>query len=318
VTTRYWWVNHNQTFRQEIEGGYLWSPKREANGARSQFYENMRIAAPNDVVLSFAHTQIANVGHVSDFALSAPKPSEFGAIGSNWAIEGWLLPIAWHTLRTPVRPKDIIEQLAPLLPAKYSPISKQTGNGNQKAYLAAIDEAVLQLVARESGDDGLLVPQPIDTRFADIVNSIDGIIEKHIQQDDSLSSTEKEQLVKARRGQGVFRSNLGQVENACRVTGITNQQLLIASHIKPWRACITAKERLDGYNGLLLTPNVDLLFDRGFISFTDDGQILISPKLSALDLERLGIASNWKATTKRFVPEQCLYLAYHRAEVFLQ
>ena len=57
---KYWWVNHNQTFEQERGEGYLWSPKREANGARSQFYENMRIARAGDMVVSFADTRYAS------------------------------------------------------------------------------------------------------------------------------------------------------------------------------------------------------------------------------------------------------------------
>jgi putative restriction endonuclease len=50
--TQFWWVNHKQTARQEIEGQYLWSPKTQSNGARSQFYDNMREASPGDLVLS--------------------------------------------------------------------------------------------------------------------------------------------------------------------------------------------------------------------------------------------------------------------------
>ena len=50
---RYWWVNQNQTYRHEVQGGYLWSPKRNANGGRNPFYESMREVAPGDLILSF-------------------------------------------------------------------------------------------------------------------------------------------------------------------------------------------------------------------------------------------------------------------------
>lgn len=62
---RYWWVNHKQTFRQEIDGTHLWSPKRNANGARNVFYDNMRAAAPGDLVLSFADGLIRHVGRMA-------------------------------------------------------------------------------------------------------------------------------------------------------------------------------------------------------------------------------------------------------------
>lgn len=77
---KFWWVNHKQTQRQELTGGYLWSPKKEANGNRSQFYENMRSARRGDFVLSYAKGKIEYFGIVSDDAISAPKPLEFGAV----------------------------------------------------------------------------------------------------------------------------------------------------------------------------------------------------------------------------------------------
>ena len=59
---RYWWVNQNQTYNQERDGGYIWSPKRNRNGARNQFYENMREVAPGDLVFSFRHANIVAIG----------------------------------------------------------------------------------------------------------------------------------------------------------------------------------------------------------------------------------------------------------------
>ena len=102
---QYWWVNHKQTFNQEIEHQYLWSPKTSSNGARNRFYDNMRAANPGDLVLSYANQLIRYVGRVADFAFTAPKPSEFGATGAYWNNEGWLLPVFWTRLDPPVRPK---------------------------------------------------------------------------------------------------------------------------------------------------------------------------------------------------------------------
>lgn len=78
---QFWWVNHKQTFNQEIEHQYLWSPKTSANGARNRFYDNMRAANPGDFVLSYANQLIRYVGRVAEFAFTAPKPSEFGTTG---------------------------------------------------------------------------------------------------------------------------------------------------------------------------------------------------------------------------------------------
>ena len=59
---RYWWVNQNQTYRQELSGGYLWSPKRNANHSRNPFYESMREIAPGDLVFSFVDTRVVAIG----------------------------------------------------------------------------------------------------------------------------------------------------------------------------------------------------------------------------------------------------------------
>jgi hypothetical protein len=78
---RYWWVNQNQTFRHEIAGGYLWSPKRNANGARNPFYESMREVSPGDLVFSFVDTRIAAIGVAQSYCSESPKPLEFGKAG---------------------------------------------------------------------------------------------------------------------------------------------------------------------------------------------------------------------------------------------
>jgi len=78
---RYWWVNQNQTFRQEIAGGYLWSPKRNANGARNPFYESMREVSPGDLVFSFVDTRVAAVGIAKSYCWECPKPIEFWLCG---------------------------------------------------------------------------------------------------------------------------------------------------------------------------------------------------------------------------------------------
>src|SRR5438067_8040762 len=76
---RYWWVNQNQTYRQETGGGYLWSPKRNANGARNPFYESMREVSPGDIVFSFVDTKIAAIGVAQSYCWESPKPQEFGS-----------------------------------------------------------------------------------------------------------------------------------------------------------------------------------------------------------------------------------------------
>lgn len=137
--------------------------------------------------------------------------------------------------------------------------------------------------------------------------------EAEILQRTNIKPREKLNLVKSRRGQGVFKSNVGLYEKSCRVTGITFKQHLIASHIKPWSKS-TDKEKIDGFNGLFLAPHIDHLFDKGFISFQDNGRLLISPKLNKTVLKRLGVPKSMNVGA--FRAKQCRYLKYHREYTF--
>ncbi|CAJ8708813.1 HNH nuclease [Burkholderia pseudomallei] len=118
--------------------------------------------------------------------------------------------------------------------------------------------------------------------------------------------------VNARRGQGQFREDLLRLwGGACAVTGLECREVLRASHVKPW-ADSTPKQRLDSRNGLLLSANLDALFDKGLITFDDDGQMQISPRLDAKHREALGLPK-----PLRFAPKElAAYLKYHRDNVF--
>jgi putative restriction endonuclease len=74
---RYWWVNQNQTLRQEVEGGYLWSPKRNKNGHRNPFYEFMREVSPGDIVFSSTYSWFMSVSGQGARRILQPQPSVF-------------------------------------------------------------------------------------------------------------------------------------------------------------------------------------------------------------------------------------------------
>ena len=131
----------------------------------------------------------------------------------------------------------------------------------------------------------------------------------------NLSTTEKETITKSRIGQGQFRQSLIDYWSSCAITGCEEQRLLRASHIKPW-AKSTATERLSLYNGLLLSPTLDVCFDSGLISFDDLGNIIISNKLSCKNMEALSINKNMKLS--KISQEHQKYLKYHRNHIYKQ
>jgi predicted restriction endonuclease len=141
-------------------------------------------------------------------------------------------------------------------------------------------------------------------------------LEAKIVQDPLLSDTEKERHVKARVGQGYFRSNVSKVESRCRITGISDQQHLRASHIKPWRLCEAPDERLTGHNGLLLTPTIDHLFDKGFVTLDESGCLLRSDAASNDQYRRLGVPQHGYRTGPLSV-QQNHFMEFHRNSVFV-
>jgi hypothetical protein len=135
--------------------------------------------------------------------------------------------------------------------------------------------------------------------------------------DQAIPETTRQAVVLARRGQGLFKQNVQRIESHCRVTKVDQIEHLRASHCKPWRDANNA-ERLDGDNGLLLTPDVDHLFDRGFISFEDNGVVLISPVAHQESLRRMGLEDALRRNVGGFSEGQRTYLAFHRDSVFLE
>jgi len=136
---RYWWVNQNQTFRHEIAGGYLWSPKRNANGGRNPFYESMREVAPGDLIFSFVDTRIAAIGIAKSYCWECPKPTEFGSAGQYWENVGWRVNVSFVPLLNKIRPKDHMGVLSKVLPDRYSPL-QANGNGLQGIYLTELSQ----------------------------------------------------------------------------------------------------------------------------------------------------------------------------------
>jgi hypothetical protein len=139
-------------------------------------------------------------------------------------------------------------------------------------------------------------------------------VEVAIVTDPVIRETERTALVQARRGQGQFRDNVRSIERACRITKVERMEHLIASHVQPWRDS-SNEQRLDGENGLLLTPTVDHLFDKGFISFENSGQLIVSPVADPKSLQRMGVDPGGRVNVGAFSEGQRRYLEFHRENV---
>lgn len=301
----YWWVNQSKTFARAVSGGYLWSPKTKSNGARNPFYETMTQVKKGDIVFSFADTYLKAIAVVTGPHQSGDRPLGYDAADNAWGTEGWLVPVSYSILEGGgLRVRDHMDALGPLLPSKYSPL-KSDGRANE-AYLCPVPDGMAGLLLQLVGASS--------ERLADIQDmlveqqELDGIICSS-----GLSATEKLRLVQSRVGQGVFRANVMVLEPACRITGISDPTFLVASHIRPW-ALSDNEARLDGYNGLMLAPHIDLLFDRGFITFDDSGTVIVSAQLPEEVRDRWSLVPSVPA--KPFSRRQRQYLNGHRNELF--
>lgn len=136
-------------------------------------------------------------------------------------------------------------------------------------------------------------------------------IDKEIN-DMPLVGDSKEAVIKVRVNQGIFRDILLERYGKCCLCGVSNASLLNASHIKPWKDSLP-EEKLDVDNGFLLCPNHDRLFDKGFISFREDGRILISNHLDQIDRVYTNVNTNMRID---LTEQNKKYLEFHRKMIF--
>lgn len=137
---------------------------------------------------------------------------------------------------------------------------------------------------------------------------------KAVENDNTIKMTEKDSIVKSRIGQGIFRKGLIEYWHGCAISQCPLTWMLIASHIKPWRDADN-QERLDPYNGLLLLPNYDKIFDLGYISFNSKGKIMYSRLLDKFDRETIGLTNNLHLV--KLEEQHLKYLKYHNDNCFL-
>ena len=119
----------------------------------------------------------------------------------------------------------------------------------------------------------------------------------------------------SRTGQGKYRDDLLSQMPFCPFTGISDDRLLIASHIKPWAAS-NDYEKTDPYNGYILSPMFDKLFDKGFITFTEDRRIHLSEKIAPRNYKIIGIEENQFYQNLPLDEKRIKYLEFHRKNVF--
>ena len=138
----YWWVNHNCNHVLERENGFIWSPKVRTDGGYSQFYENMKLIMPGDIIFSYAQAEVGALGLALAKAIDQKNPFKTDYQERN----GWYVRVYFVSLSKPFKPRDRWSEIGHLFPEKYSPLSKKNGKGVQVAYLSAISDSLGNLL----------------------------------------------------------------------------------------------------------------------------------------------------------------------------
>jgi len=282
----------------------------------------MREVAPGDIIFSFADTFIKAIGIAASHAYESPKPLEFGQTGAYWDNIGWRVDVRFSGLNSPLRPANHMDVLAPRLPKRYAPLLED-GRGLQGVYLTRLPEPFVQALVDLLGTPardlirGFQVAEQPNLQVAIGLAEWEEHEMNQVRTDDNIPETTRHAVVLARRGQGLFKQRVMEIEHSCRITRVNRVEHLRASHCKPWRDA-TNEERLDGENGLLLTPSADHLFDRGFIGFDDNGDVLVSPVAHKESLAKMGLNVSETVNVGSFSEGQRRFLEFHRENVFLK
>jgi putative restriction endonuclease len=173
---------------------------------------------------------------------------------------------------------------------------------------AALDDVELGRILRRAAQLAMSLPTHTADTYAQAVADVEAF---------GIESTEAMRLVKQRIGQDLYRAALMEYwSGACAVTGLAIPELLRASHAKPWAKCESDAERLDVFNGFLLAPHLDALFDAGLMSFDDEGLCLFSTRLSVRDLNLLALTTGATPRLRWVSPAHIKHLGWHRDHVF--
>ncbi|MBV6289313.1 HNH endonuclease [Pseudomonas aegrilactucae] len=297
---QFFWVNLGATHKEAKKEGFLWAPlkSRSVNGKlqRREHWDNVGEVKSGDLIFCYHDNYVRGVAQAQQDAYVSERPPSRSF--KEWEQEGFRVDVFYEELKRPIRNEEIGPAYQARFDSRTRPtLFNRTGGVNQ-IYMAKLP-----------ADAALFLLEQADI----IANYEDKIVDSGSPE--RISSTTREAIIKARVGQGVFRSKLiKRWEGRCALTGVQNPNLLVASHIEAW-SLADNDARLDPENGLLLATHIDRLFDCGLISFQHDGKLIISEKLTAGERETFGL--NRYDGIKTLSEQNLTYLKKHRSRFSL-
>ena len=299
----FYWVNIGTSFKEVAEFKFLWAPKNTLNQKGQSIIDAGWKAVPNvkkgDIIFCNYQGSLIHVSVATKDAYESERPENRSF--DQWKKDGYKIDIDLHTLACPIANSDFKDEFIPMFNDKCVPkLFAQNKSVSQK-YMVKLPAAAGVFLLGLVGDDALNIQDSIASNSARGSNQT------------APEGYDKEVTAKARVGQGKFRQDVMALwSDTCAVTGLDIKMLLTASHILPWQLS-NPHQKVDKFNGLALSPNIDKLFDKGFISFDDKGKILVKSSLSADTLKAVGV--DRQMAIKNLTKEHLAYLREHR-EIF--
>lgn len=286
----YFWVNQGHTFKLEYQFECLWAPIKDKNGRSIHHWDTMIQLRQGDIIINYSKSKVVGYCVAQNSAYNYQKPEEFNS-HSNWGIEGRICDVKYYLFETPIDKKVIFERIKRVSSSNYNPFNVN-GDVNQ-GYLYKLNEEQFKTIL-------------------DIANLNLEAINVDILPEDSVGGTETLAVGKRRIGQGKYRRDVIELwDGKCAITGSSIQELLVASHIVPWKDS-NSFEKTDKQNSILLSALFDKLFDKYLISFDDNGKILVNKRIGKYEQEQLNISGNESIPIKS---ERMLsYLRKHKIE----
>lgn len=293
----FYWVNLGDSFEEVKKHNFLWAPSHSVrkNGKKSvnAGWKHVPDVKKGDVIICHEDKHVIYLARAISNAYAAPTPES--RTFDPWKEDGYKIDVELTILDVPVNNSEFKYEILGRFNEQCSPKLFSVNEQATQSYLISIPKHVASIILNCVGNEL--------SRFLESPSNLG-------RKPTASQVREKNTRVKARVGQGQFRKDVLAIwNNTCPVTKVASPNLLIASHIHSWLLS-DDNEKVDGYNGLPLAPNVDKLFDKGLISFADDGALLISRHLSITTLNALGIRE--EAKISGLTKEHIFYLAKHR------
>lgn len=291
--SKLFWVNVGSTYKEVLEEQFLWAPNVGYTNNGSTFvnagWKAVQEVKKGDVILVHKNKNVLGLAKATKDAYEAPRPETRNF--STWEETGTKVDIELNLFPAALQTSTFVDAFFDIYNNQCSPAVFTVNKSASQSYMCKVPVGAASLIFDQQNTP--LMDVKVDT------------------ESDSIEvDTSSEAIVKVRKGQQKFRQRIVKYWNGqCCLTGLDKTEILIASHIVPWELA-SNKERLDKFNGLLLSPNADKLFDKGFISFDKSGRLIKGSNITDDELAALGLNSSMKI--KGLSEPHLKYLARHR------